>query len=560
MNAEYSIDEVTGKTIRNDDKKIIANFNAQLEEIIIYKTNNGAIKKYKVNFYNPDFVASEEIEYTKLKEYDYGLLDDSLLLMPTVPRAAAEMEYYIKSQAAGVDTKTKYLFDKLGWHNINGQHCYCAGNIVIGFDTNEEFIVDKDLSERFHLEIDNSLSEKDAAIYAMKMMAVDTPATPIIFSSGVLGISRQMILDADINIPCALYVQGRTQYRKTECSKQETQLYNRSQIHSSSGVSITRVSSSEYKTEEKMDVLKDATFICDDLYRETDSTKRKIYERRVKNSLRNFADNSSRETSRSAFKNNCQLIVTAEYLIDSKTDVGRMFVIEIPKPIDSERLKEVQQNPQALSTFYYYFIKWISKNYNSIVSELKEKFMDFRETVITHASSYERLYEQAFLLRFAFNLFLVYVNGVLKSVDVDKYNDEFADFVNLYVKRQEEILNNLSAKELNITNYSYELLKLIKDGIIEVKSKSDKHPDCYKKGKSLFVRSIALSEALYKKYGKKVSKTAILKYFREEYISIEYSDNTAKKRNAGLRYMELDLDKLQADAKNGAKLNGLFYN
>ncbi len=559
MNDEYIIDKTTGKTIRKDGKVPIANFNAQLEEIVICKTHNSEIKKYKVNFYNTKFVASDEIESSKLKDYDYSALDDSLLLMPTVSKAAAEMEYYIKSQAPYVKVNTKYQFNQLGWHNIDGQHCYCAGDKIIGLDKNVVYDIDKRLTKYFCLEVDNTLSENDAVRYAMNMASVDAPATPVIFASGVLGVVRQPILDADINVPCATYVKGKTQYRKTESSKQETQLYNRSQIHSNSGVSITRVSSSEFKIEEKMHILKDAPFICDDLYRETDTKKRKLYESRVKNALRNFADNSSRETARSDFKNNCQLIITAEYLIESVTDVGRMFVIEIDHPIDSERLKKVQQHPQALSTFYYYFIKWISKHYDNIVFELKRKFADFRENVCEHTSSYERLYEQAFLLRFAFGVFLKYVNEVLDSIDVNTYNYEFANFVSKYVKRQEEILNYLSVKEVHITNYAYELLELIKEGKIEVKSKSEKTPDCYKKGKRLYVRSIALSEALYRKYGKRITKNAIVKYFRDEFISNEYSDNTAKKRKNGLRYMELDLDKLKENANSNTNLNGLLY-
>ena len=158
-----------------------------------------------------------------------------------------------------------------------------------------------------------------------------------------------------------------------------------------------------------MDALRDGTFILDDLYREKDTRMRHEYERRVRNCIRNFADNSSRQTRLSNFKNNCQLIITGEYLLDSKTDIGRCLVIHINKKISSKKLTPMQEDPLALSTFYFYFIRWICKNYFQILNDLKCSFMEYRETAFRHKSQYERLYEESFLLEFVMGLFGKYV-------------------------------------------------------------------------------------------------------------------------------------------------------
>ena len=93
-----------------------------------------------------------------------------------------------------------------------------------------------------------------------------------------------------------------------------TALYGRTALQDLSGISTLRVSSTEFKSEECISLLKDATFIFDDLCKANDKKVRKGYEKRVRNIIRNFADNSPRTTARSSFENNCQVIITSEYL------------------------------------------------------------------------------------------------------------------------------------------------------------------------------------------------------------------------------------------------------
>lgn len=164
-----------------------------------------------------------------------------------------------------------------------------------------------------------------------------------------------------------------------------------------SGISTLRVSSTEFKTEECVAVLKDATFILDDLFKEKDNRTLRDYERRVRNIIRNFADNSPRTTTRSSHKNNSQIIITAEYLLESKTDVGRLMVLEVTEPIDSKKLDICQKTPLGVSSFYYHFIKWVAEKYEDIVEDIIRQFAIFRESSVNQmldviASELDRKY------------------------------------------------------------------------------------------------------------------------------------------------------------------------
>lgn len=556
----YYVDGATGNTIRTDEKgkeTIIANFNVKLKKVITYNMTDKIEKKYNLEFYNPHFIGATEVDVKGLEKFDYSSVDDSLLLSPTVSTASKEMAFYIKNQSKDAEKKTLFCFDKLGWRNIEGKHVYCAGDTIISPEPFDNFVIADNLSKKYHLEIDNNLSEKDAVDYALKMMYVDPPVTPIIFATGQLGVMRKIIFDADINTPSILCIVSPTQYRKTEYTKQSTQIYNRSQIKNSSGVSSLRVSSSEYKIEELTDTLKDATFILDDLYKEPDNKKRRENEKRVRNLIRNFSDNSPRTTALSSFKNNCQVIVTAEYLMESKTDVGRMMVLKLDHRINSENLSACQKYPLALSTFYYFFIKWLCKHYDEVVIYLKNEFAKFRDGAPSHIISYERLYEQSFLLSFAFDIFMEYRKSVIGNISADTYEEKFSGYVATFLDQQSIILDEISASEIKVTNLSYELLQMLNSKIIVPQEKGS---ECFMKGRKLYIKNTYFGKALKDKYKQNFSTKYIAAYFRDRYISDVYDDNRPKKYD-GKRYLVLNMEELKKDAATyNNTTSQLFFN
>ena len=387
-------------------------------------------------------------------------------------------------------------------------------------------------------------------------MKIESDTTSLIFVSGLMGIMRQLIMDADIRIPCITYVQGASQTRKTTVTNLCTRMYNRGKLSSDSSVSSMRVSSSNFKTEEIAEHLKDTSFILDDLYREQDTRLRKLYESHVRNLIRNFADNASRNTARSNFSINCNLIVTAEYLLKSKTDVGRMMLIHIDKPINSERLAECQKDPLGLSTFYYFFIKWVSVHYDEIVMRLRQEYTTFRAGSFEHQSHFERLYEQIFLMGFVFGVYVDYVKSIGFDVDKESLSAMFYNYAKKALKKQSDILKDIEAGETTDINFSKEIILMLENGDICLGKKGG---DCFKKGKFLYATSNCFGKALSDKYKRPFTAKKISSYFRDRYISDVYADNTGKKYD-GKRYLCLNIAELQKDAGSDSdKISGLFF-
>jgi len=552
---EYYADIIDGKLALMSGHTPIANFIVTLNVVKKYITENETVKKYEIEFNNGEEIFLRDVIPSELEKLDYTDIDDSLLLSPTVSTAAKEMAYYIKSQAKEADVKEIYLFDKLGWRCIGEKHCYCAGDTLIGDISPSDYAISDILSQKYKLEVDD-MSEEEAFEYSFKIINIDPHITSVLFVSGLMGIMRQLILDADIRIPCVVYIRGNSQSRKTTTAKLCTSMYNRSKLHSDTSVTSMRVSSTNFKIEEISEVLKDSNFLLDDIYREQDSRLRRQYESHVRNIIRNFADNSSRNTARTSFAINCQIITTAEYLIKSKSDVGRIMLLNVSKPINSERLAQCQKNPLALSTFYYYFIKWLAEHYDETVSKLKAEYSVFRMGSHKHVGNFERLYEQFFLMKFVFGVYVDYALTIGIELNSELLTERFESYLKDVFEKQNAILCEIEAGEIKEINFSNELITMLNNKEICL---GEKGSDCFRKGNFIYITNSLFGKKLTDKFRQNISSKRLSAYFRDKYISVGYHDNTDKKYN-GKRYLTLNITELLKDAKtNDALIENLFF-
>ena len=558
MHNRFSPDRANGKTVRSEDNISIADFYPEVTSVIKYVEGSNVTIKADVKFYgNDDLICQAELELKGLEKFDYTELDSELTLAPDIHTAAKDMASFIKMQAEEVPTKEIRQLRKLGWHNINGEHCYCAGNRVIGWGSSSFYLIDEALAQKYHFDIDENISELEGIFYAIDIIQVEPRLCSVLFSTGLLGVMRQPILDAGLKVPCVTYVCGPTQTRKTSTTIECIRIYNKGSLQEDAEISSMRVSSTETRTEQITDELKDCTFNYDDLYKEGNTTLRKKYESNVRNLIRNFADNSSRNTARSSFRNNCQVVITGEYLLDSKTDVGRLFVVLVDEPINSERLRACQERPLALPTFYFYFISWLAENYDEIVGRLRNDFSEFRSSELGRRSDYQRLYEQAFLLNFVFSLFLEYAISKGCPLNRDAFEFDFQCNINEILENQLEILKHLEQQEDIDINYSREVVSMLRDGTITLGKKGS---TCFKKDGLIYIKNELLGEKLGKKYGRYFSAKDIAAYFRKKYISVVYHDGRPKKYNNKC-YLVLKPAELYADAREQThRINNLFYN
>lgn len=553
-NPMYYADTTEGTTLRGESETAIANFYPITKKVSKYRCGNKIQKKYVVEFYDPYYIGTVEIDSKGLEKFDYTSVDDSLQLNPTISTAGKEMAYYIRDQAKSVEVEEKILLDSLGWHLHDENHIYCAGNMIIGKTSQEDYVISEHLSGKYHLDVDKSLSKRDAVIHTMKLMNITPGISNIVFVFGLLGPLHGIILDAGTRPPCLPYLHGPSQTLKTSLVKACTLIYNRSSPKDN--IDNKRVSSTEIKLEECIDEIRDGNFLLDDLFCTEDKKLKKIYEGRVEAVIRNFGDYSERETAHSSYRNNAQVIITAEYVIRSKTDVGRLFLIPVDKPINSEKLGECQKSPLALSTFYYYFISWLSSRYDEIVERLKNKYHAFRLSAQSHESKFGRLYEQFFLLDFAFSVYLEYVESVGMNINKDIVITNFRNHVSKALKKQNDILTSLDKREVKTINFSKELVNMISDGSVTLSKKGE---ECFEKGGFIYITTRYFNSKLREKYDRDFTAKSIAAYFRSRYISEVDSDNRQKKYQ-GKRYLKLDKTELMKDANDTRnEIDNLFY-
>lgn len=540
----------------------IADFRVEVDKVKIYLDIDGneCSRGYCVRYYTDKFIGCDEISSEHLEKYDYSAYSPELLLSPVVKSAAKEVAYYIYSEAKKAPTESIIRFERLGWHRkADGTYYYCAGDTVISADMSTDIAIAPALSNKFRLEIDDSLEEATAADRALCHASIDGEYSSVIFATGILGLIRQLILDADIKPPSIIYLVGNSQSRKTSLSKLCCLMYNRSRLQSDSNTGISRISSSEAKTEALTDEYKDAAYIVDDLYATPDSKVKRENERRLRNVIRNYADNSPRQTMHGGYQNSAQILVTGEYLLNTKTDVGRCFVIKVNRQINSAALAKYQNQPLVLSTAYFYFIKWLCTHYDETVEKLRQGFAQMRRETYAHKIGYERLYEQAFLLDFAFGLFCDYAvkaGGIEQSV-CEKAKRTFGEITTSAVEFQGEIMKNLERKETTQINYSKELVQLLREEYIILGKKGSR---CFRKKNHIYITCNYLTDVLYEKHGLRVTSKAVTKYFSDRHINEKDGDkNVVKYGEAGKRYLVLDESRLAQDAQSlEAEIESLF--
>ena len=545
MSKLYRVNDTNGYTVRAKDGMEIALFHAKLCSINIKHIGNRIIRYYDIEFYCLEKVAHSTIEHEKLSTFDYSFLHPKLILNPAVTKAGKDMACSILEQAEECKVNEYWEPDHLGWNCTDSSHYYCAGDTIIGCGNTSKISLPTQLSKMYHLKIDKNMSESDAIDKILNLIQIRTAITSVFFTVGMVGVLRQIIIEAGVPIKTVVYVKGATQTQKTTTVKLTTSLYERDNLANESGICSIRVSSSKPYIESMMETLKDATLLIDDLYSTTDTKERKEQERLVYRVIRDIGDNAPRATLRGSSPINCQVILTSEYLIPGEnTDIGRMFIIDVEKPLANPRLTECQETPLALSTFYYYFIAWICKSYEQIVENMRASFDSFRVTEYQMNSKYKRLYEFAFVIHFVFDIFSKYVEETI-SYDMKKNRMFFSENLKLLINKQISYMTSLEEQKNACSNLSVAVLSLLNKNLITLGKEGEK---CYQRKNCIYISAEYLANILSDNYNHIFTSHSVTAYFRSKNFSGFYDNGTAKKKG-GKRYLTLKFTELEADAQ-----------
>lgn len=540
------------KQITDADIEKISNFGVEVNSVFDIKSFYGEHMSYQIELriFNEYAEKSASVSWNELNKIDFEEIDPTFLLSAENKKKARNtVIQYIKEQAAGGIREEKILLDKLGWYRSEGKVCYNAGNRIIASDK-IEYDINPELSKQYRLEVSAEYSESQAIEGLLNIVHIDFKYTSILTAAGILGILRQLVIDAGVKPPCALQLSSATQTKKTTLTELCTRPYNRSDMGSGIGPNAVRTDSSLPKISELLEKNKDCVFLLDDLFRTKDKKQKKDMERVVTGILRMYADNSVRRNMQSEYEINSQLIITSEYLLDDISNVGRCFYLIIENDIDLSRLRNAQNEPLILSTAYFYFIKYICSRYNETVAFIKSEFDENRKKADQHIGKYERIYEMGALLTVAFKILCNY--AVYKGSIHNSYAEKMVKSFKIQIEKQIDNhckhVERLSANDQKV-NLSRILLYLIDSGEIIVAYEGS---PCFMQNGFIYIRISSFAEAIYKVYDIRMSAKAISGYFAERYISEVYrsSKNRAnvKKKN-GINYLMLDMKALFDDAK-----------
>ncbi len=529
-----------GCTYRIKDNVKISNFTVKVLAVKKCTCQSNTEYKYDIEFTSGNNTYRREISKQELPKYDYSDIHPTLLLFP-IPNANKEMAYAIMEQVQPSIIEEIYVANQLGWHTYNGIHFYCAGDSILSNTSTSKINIDINIPN-LHFEYDSTISEKDALKAAFDTIKIAPQITFLLFAENLLGIIRQLLSNAGIQDTVCVSIVGRTHSQKTTGTKLIISLYNRSNLDS--GLQSTRMCSSLPIVEKMLTDMKDTSILLDDLNTSNQSSERKKQEALLHYALREAGDNCGRATLKTTAQVNAKVFITAEYVPDfSISDIGRTIILNVDRPMANDLLTKCQRHPLALSTFYKYFIEWISSKYDEIVYDIKCRYEKHRQTSCNSSNRYKRLDDQKFLLEYVFDLFLSYAKKLI-DFDYEGFTQLFKEYLNNTIESQLALIDKMQLRDRSRNNLSSAVLAMWKCGYLTDLGKNSK---CFKKSNCLYITALHLSERLHSFIGVKLSTKNIVSYFRSHDFSGFYDDGTSKKIG-NLRYLTLNFAELNMDA------------
>ena len=238
---------------------------------------------------------------------------------------------------------------------------------------------------------------------------------------------------------CALpifFLYGRTGTQKTTIASFLTQVYNRRE----GIVELTRLNASRASAVELLMDAVDEVQVFDDLFPADSKQVRKSQEEVLFEITRYIGDGTIPARMKGGKvregRPTCGVLFTGEYLIGKGSDAARLLPVEMMKP-DTCALRDFQEQPLIVSTFYRNFISWFIENYDRAVAYLKEWLEEYRKTDL---GVHDRLRETHFFLNTAYSLLLEYCGekGILIETEMLEFHSSFVELLNQLVHEQNE--------------------------------------------------------------------------------------------------------------------------
>lgn len=356
-----------------------------------------------------------------------------------------------------------YRINQLGVHLIEDEPVFCTGGGLVSPPAGKENGPNVELEKTpFNLDIDSNITEKDAVAGMLELISLCPNAGRIISTYSLLYLMRKVYQTA-WKSPCfSLFLHGLTGTKKTTISAFLTQVYNRDR-----GIaSPPRLNSSIAAAVAIIYEKRDCVVVLDDLFPAESNDIRQKQEETLFEITRIIADGiePGRMRGKQVAKSppTCGVLFTGEYLIGTGSNAARLLPVEMT-PIDGEKLKQFQDNPLIVSTFYYYFINWFISNYHAIADLLKQWLEIYRRVRL---NVHPRLQETHYFLNTAYTLLLQYCFeiDIISEQEAKSLHRSFLSLLTSLVQTQNERANQNNFSEPGVIEPLARIRTMYQDG------------------------------------------------------------------------------------------------
>lgn len=430
----------------------ICNFNIVAEEIIIKDDDLITIKEYKVKCI---LLSTNECKNVYLNARDLNCsnwISEKLGIKYCLKATLSAYDYlknYIAEQFKFIEAKIEYIH--IGWRKISNKFVYLHGGGAIG--SNLQGI--KGDSTKV-IKILSNKSKQEVLRETLNMINISdkhSKTLPLLLYSH-LAVMKEVFVKAGVEPHFILWIYGLTGSMKTSVARVFFNIFNRDKEYLTATFKDTKTAIEIKATE-----YKDSVLVVDDYHPTTSTYEKREMQSLASNILRMYGDGIAKSRSNKylekakEFPPRGMCVITGEDIIGGESSVARFIGIEVASgDYKTEVLSYHQRNPLLFSTHIYYFIEWVSNNFERIINHIKNCFQIYRNE-ISNLYRHKRLSDSYAILILTTDILVEYCRSV---IDINQ-----EEMMRVLVYSKEIIRDTIKVHEQSTTKEDPAILYLI---------------------------------------------------------------------------------------------------
>jgi hypothetical protein len=434
--------------------------------------NHKAVKidthvKLKIKFNSREESGAFTVPLSELNSFDWVRYDFRCEL-PTVNQSKAKLTIanQIRSKLSKVKTEKLYKIDRVGLHLIEDELFFCTGGgVVRPLCIKDESPTIEVGDIPYKLDIDHSITREESIDKMLELVSLAPNVGRVTLSYVLMWFMKKIYEFVWGKAPRSCpFVYGVSGTFKSTFTQFLVQVYNREK----GIISPMRLNTSIPCAVRHIYSKNDCVEVLDDLFPADDPKLRKEQEFTLSEITRIIGDGTppGRLSGNDVFLEpvSVGVIFTGEYLSfgNSISTAARMLAVEMTVP-NAVKLREFQNNPLIVSTFYFYFIEFLVNNYQRISEHLKA-WCEFYRSI--DLGIHLRLQETHGFFSSAYSVFLQFCfeSGVISMEEVNDFQQSFEVLLTDLVQEQNKRVCPDKIKTTASTNHFANIRSMYKNG------------------------------------------------------------------------------------------------